>query len=179
MKFHLSPQVKKLFIELKEASNSHCILSGVKANMPLTENTIPRAIKLMENCLGLLSWTAHDLRRTFAAQLGEILYIDPVVIEKCLGIKCHALWQRIARRNVATTQRSLRAVGVICRRIITRESDPVSIKNVCRANMNRLLINIPYFLRLFFIIICLIIIQKTIGDYYESSLRVSWCKLRK
>ena len=122
MKFHLSPQVKKLFIKLKEASNSHCILSGVKANMPLTEN--------LWRTLGLLSWTPHDLRRTFAAQLGEILYIDRVVIEKCLGIKCPALWQRIARRNVATTQRSLRAVGVICRQIITRESDPVSIKCV-------------------------------------------------
>jgi hypothetical protein len=27
-------------------------------------------------------WTAHDLRRTFATQLGEFLNIDLVVIEK-------------------------------------------------------------------------------------------------
>jgi integrase len=32
-------------------------------------------------------WTAHDLRRTFATQLGETLNVDPVVVEKCLGHK--------------------------------------------------------------------------------------------
>ena len=37
--------------------------------------------------LGYLNGTAHDLRRTFATQLGETLQIDPVVIEKCLGHK--------------------------------------------------------------------------------------------
>lgn len=36
---------------------------------------------------GIPEWTAHDLRRTFATQLGESLNIDPVVIEKCLGHK--------------------------------------------------------------------------------------------
>lgn len=87
MKIHLSPQVKKLFLELKEVSNSHYVLSGVKANMPLTENALPRAIKRMEERLGILSWTAHDLRRTFATQLGEALHAEPVVIEKCLGHK--------------------------------------------------------------------------------------------
>jgi integrase len=87
MKIHLSPQVKKLFMELKEDSTSHYILSGVKANTPLTENALPRAIKRMEDRLGIPSWTAHDLRRTFATQLGEALHIEPVVIEKCLGHK--------------------------------------------------------------------------------------------
>lgn len=87
MKIHLSPQVKKLFMELKENSTSHYILSGVKANTPLTENALPRAIKRMEDRLGIPSWTAHDLRRTFATQLGEALHIEPVVIEKCLGHK--------------------------------------------------------------------------------------------
>lgn len=37
--------------------------------------------------IGIPSWTAHDLRRTFATQLGEALHVDPVVIEKCLGHK--------------------------------------------------------------------------------------------
>ena len=37
--------------------------------------------------LGIEQWTPHDLRRTFATQLGESLQIDPVVIEKCLGHK--------------------------------------------------------------------------------------------
>jgi integrase len=70
-------------MELKQASNSQYILSGIKANTPLTENALPRAIKRMEERLGIPSWTAHDLRRTFATQLGEA----PVVIEKCLGHK--------------------------------------------------------------------------------------------
>lgn len=87
MKIHLSPQVKKLFMELKEDGASHYILSGLKANTPLTENALPRAIKRMEERLGIPSWTAHDLRRTFATQLGEALHVEPVVIEKCLGRK--------------------------------------------------------------------------------------------
>lgn len=87
MKIHLSPQVKQLFMELKQANNSHYILSGMKANAPLTENALPRAIKRMEERLGIPSWTAHDLRRTFATQLGEALHIEAVVIEKCLGHK--------------------------------------------------------------------------------------------
>lgn len=53
----------------------------------LTENALPRAIKRIEERVGIPSWTAHDLRRTFATQLGETLHIDPVVIEKCLGHK--------------------------------------------------------------------------------------------
>jgi len=36
---------------------------------------------------GVPEWTAHDLRRTFATQLGEALNVDPVVVEKCLGHK--------------------------------------------------------------------------------------------
>jgi len=37
--------------------------------------------------VGIPEWTAHDLRRTFATQLGETLNVDPVVVEKCLGHK--------------------------------------------------------------------------------------------
>ena len=87
MKIHLSSQVKSLLMELKKAGNSHYVLSGAKANTPLTENALPRAIKRIEDRLGIPSWTAHDLRRTFATQLGEALHTDPVVIEKCLGHK--------------------------------------------------------------------------------------------
>ena len=68
-------------------SNSQYVLSGIKANTPLTENALPRAIKRIEDRIGIPSWTAHDLRRTFATQLGEALHVDPVVIEKCLGHK--------------------------------------------------------------------------------------------
>ena len=87
MKIHLSPQVKKLLLELKANSNSKYILPGINQDTPLTENALPRAIKRIEERLGIPKWTAHDLRRTFATQLGEALHIDPVVIEKCLGHK--------------------------------------------------------------------------------------------
>lgn len=87
MKIHLSSQVKNLLMELKKRSHSNYVLSGVKTNTPLTENALPRAIKRIEDRLGIPSWTAHDLRRTFATQLGEALHVEPVVIEKCLGHK--------------------------------------------------------------------------------------------
>ncbi len=87
MKIHLSSQVKNLVMELKKRSHSNYVLPGVKTNTPLTENALPRAIKRIEDRLGIPSWTAHDLRRTFATQLGEALHVEPVVIEKCLGHK--------------------------------------------------------------------------------------------
>ena len=48
---------------------------------------ISKAIKRIQERLGIPQWTAHDLRRSFGTQLGESLQIDPVVIEKCLGHK--------------------------------------------------------------------------------------------
>ena len=87
MKIHLSAQVKALLMKLKSLSNSNYVLSGIKGDIPLTENALPRAIKRIEDRLGIPSWTAHDLRRTFATQLGEALQVDSVVIEKCLGHK--------------------------------------------------------------------------------------------
>lgn len=86
-KIHLSEQVKRLFRELKNISESHYVLAGADGCNPLTENALPRAIKRIQERVGIPEWTAHDLRRTFATQLGETLQIDPVVIEKCLGHK--------------------------------------------------------------------------------------------
>lgn len=86
-KIHLSEPVKKLFRELKNISKSLYALTGADGRNPLTENALPRAIKRIQERVGIPEWTAHDLRRTFATQLGETLQIDPVVIEKCLGHK--------------------------------------------------------------------------------------------
>lgn len=53
----------------------------------MSKDALPRAIKRIQDRVGIPEWTAHDLRRTFATQLGESLHVDPVVIEKCLGHK--------------------------------------------------------------------------------------------
>lgn len=87
MKIHLSELTKKLLLEIKEISLSNFVLAGVDDDSPLGDKSISKAIQRIQKRVGIPQWTAHDLRRTFATQLGETLRIDPVVIEKCLGHK--------------------------------------------------------------------------------------------
>lgn len=87
VKIHLSPLTKTVLQELNMANDSLFVLPGLIENKPLDENALPRAIRRIQDKVGIPEWTAHDLRRTFATQLGEALNIDPVVIEKCLGHK--------------------------------------------------------------------------------------------
>ncbi|MCH9756303.1 MAG: tyrosine-type recombinase/integrase [Gammaproteobacteria bacterium] len=87
MKIHLSKLTKKFLLELKDSECSDFVLPGTDSNNPLTDKALPRAINRIQERVGIPHWTAHDLRRTFATQLGETLHIDPVVIEKCLGHK--------------------------------------------------------------------------------------------
>jgi len=86
MKIHLSEPVKDMFRELLAASTSKYILSA-KAGEPLSLKALPRAINRIQDRVGIDHWTAHDLRRSFCTQLSQSLFIDPVVIEKCLGHK--------------------------------------------------------------------------------------------
>lgn len=87
VKIHLSAPVLLILQELKNASTTKYVMPGMVPNKPLDENALPRAIRRSHERIGVPTWTAHDLRRTFATQLGETLHIDPVVIEKCLGHK--------------------------------------------------------------------------------------------
>lgn len=87
VKIHLAAPVLAILRQLKEASTTQYVLPGKIADKPLDENALPRAIRRIHDRVGIPAWTAHDLRRTFATQLGETLQIDPVVIEKCLGHK--------------------------------------------------------------------------------------------
>lgn len=87
VKVHLTDLTKSILNDLKAAGDSPCVLPGLVPNMPLDQNALPRAIRRIQKRVGIPAWTAHDLRRTFATQLGESLNIDPVVIEKCLGHK--------------------------------------------------------------------------------------------
>lgn len=87
MKIHLTELVKSILQELKSKSCSSFVLPGLVKNKPLDDDALPRAIRRIQDKVGIKEWTAHDLRRTFATQLGETLHVDPVVIEKCLGHK--------------------------------------------------------------------------------------------
>jgi len=87
MKIHLTPLTKALFQLLKKETNSNLVIPGINDEQPLTDKAISRAINRIQDRVGIPQWTAHDLRRTFATQLGQTLNIDPVVIEKCLGHK--------------------------------------------------------------------------------------------
>lgn len=87
MKIHLSDLVKKLLLEIKEQFHSDYVLPAMDGNSALSDKALPKAIQRIQTRVGIPQWTAHDLRRTFATQLGETLQVDPVVIEKCLGHK--------------------------------------------------------------------------------------------
>ncbi|MBL7479720.1 tyrosine-type recombinase/integrase [Legionella bononiensis] len=87
VKIHLSELTKKILYQHKKSSDSSYVIPGITDDAPLSKDALPRAIKRIQNRVGIPEWTAHDLRRTFATQLGESLNIDPVVIEKCLGHK--------------------------------------------------------------------------------------------
>ena len=87
MKVHLSGEAIRLLKELQAISESDYVITGIDGVKPLTDRALPRAINRIQARVGISRWTAHDLRRTFATQLGETLQVDPVVIEKCLGHK--------------------------------------------------------------------------------------------
>lgn len=87
MKIHLSPLCKELFKQLFATRTSQYILANIKNGELLSEKAIAKAVSRIQERVGIPQWTPHDLRRTFATQLGETLQIDPVVIEKCLGHK--------------------------------------------------------------------------------------------
>ncbi|MDF1827559.1 MAG: tyrosine-type recombinase/integrase [Legionellaceae bacterium] len=87
VKIHLSKPTKLILEKLKSISDSPFVLPSFVLHQPLDENALPRAIRRIQARVGIPEWTARDLRRTFATQLGESLNIDPVVIQKCLGHK--------------------------------------------------------------------------------------------
>ncbi|MDR3441747.1 MAG: tyrosine-type recombinase/integrase [Legionella sp.] len=87
LRVHLTPFMKTLLLELKKNNSSEYVISGLSGLSCLSDKAIPKAVNRIQERLNIPQWTPHDLRRTFATQLGETLNIDPVVIEKCLGHK--------------------------------------------------------------------------------------------
>lgn len=87
MRVHLPEPVKALLMELYHCNMGDYVISGADGINPVSDRALPKAVNRLQERIGIPKWTAHDLRRTFATQLGETLRIDPVVIEKCLGHK--------------------------------------------------------------------------------------------
>ncbi|MFO3392214.1 tyrosine-type recombinase/integrase [Legionella pneumophila serogroup 8] len=87
MRVHLTDIVKSLFRELYNCSMGEYVISSADGQSPLSDRALPKAVIRLQDRIGIEKWTPHDLRRTFATQLGETLRINPVVIEKCLGHK--------------------------------------------------------------------------------------------
>ncbi|NCT56101.1 MAG: tyrosine-type recombinase/integrase [Legionella sp.] len=87
MRVHLTDLVKSLFMKLYHCSMGDYVISGSDGLTLISDRALPKAVNRLQERIGIPKWTAHDLRRTFATQLGETLNIDPVVIEKCLGHK--------------------------------------------------------------------------------------------
>lgn len=87
VKIHIAELTKSILTKLKITKDSPFVLPGLVENQPLDKNAFPRAIRRIQDKVGIPEWTTHDLRRTFATQLGERLNVDPIVIEKCLGHK--------------------------------------------------------------------------------------------
>jgi integrase len=119
MKIHLSPQVKEILFELKKINDSGYVIYGVDHRQPLTESVLPRAITRIQGRLAIPKWRAHDLRRTFATQLGEALRIDPVVIEKCLGHKMPRIMATYNKNEMlAERKEALNEWGLYLERLI-------------------------------------------------------------
>ena len=87
MHVHLTGLVISLLKELYNCSEGEYVISGADGINVLSDKALPKAVIRIQDRVNIPQWTPHDLRRTFATQLGEALNIDPVVIEKCLGHK--------------------------------------------------------------------------------------------
>ena len=87
MLIHLCELTQHVLLELKNTFPAEFVICGSDGKSALSDRALPKAVLRFQDRLGIEQWTPHDLRRTFATQLGESLQIDPVVIEKCLGHK--------------------------------------------------------------------------------------------
>ena len=114
MKIHLTPQIKSILQTLHELSSSEYVLTGSNASSPVSEKAISKAISRIQERVGIPYWTAHDLRRTFATQLGEALHVDPVVIEKCLGHKMPKIMATYNKNEMLPQRREALECWALC-----------------------------------------------------------------
>lgn len=137
LKIHLSNIVKELFKELSNTSQSQYVLTGINGVSQLTENALPRSIKRIQDRLGIEQWTAHDLRRTFATQLGESLNIDPVVIEKCLGHKMPRIMATYNKNEMLPQRKDALEKWALCvKNFLNYERVDTNLANIHLAEVN-------------------------------------------
>lgn len=130
MKIHLTPQIKSILQTLQQTSVSEYVLTGSDVCSPLSEKAISKAISRIQERVSIPYWTAHDLRRTFATQLGEALYVDPVVIEKCLGHKMPKIMATYNKNEMLPQRREALDRWALCiQRLIMTEYQETIPKN--------------------------------------------------
>ena len=141
MKIHLSDPVKSLLRELPSNNCSDYVLTGSTANLPISDKAISKAISRIQDRVGIPYWTAHDLRRTFATQLGQTLNIDPVVIEKCLGHKMPKIMatynknEMLPQRKDALNEWAQYLESLLQDNLMPKKEESESVTNYNRLNL--------------------------------------------
>lgn len=131
MKIHLSPLCKRIFKHLLEIKVSPYIISNIQSGEALSEKAIAKAVNRIQERVGIPQWTPHDLRRTFATQLGETLQVDPVVIEKCLGHKMPKIMATYNKNEMLPQRKeALELWGAYTQKLVAVENTHYHTQNV-------------------------------------------------
>lgn len=133
MKIHLSPLCKGLFEQLFKERTSQHIISNIQTGNPLSDKAIVKAVSRIQERVGIPHWTPHDLRRTFATQLGETLCIDPVVVEKCLGHKMPKIMATYNKNEMLPQRKeALEQWGKYIQTLVSSESENAHTQNLIK-----------------------------------------------
>ena len=136
MRVHLTEPVKSLFMELYHCNIGDYVISGADGLNTISDRALPKAVNRLQERVGIPKWTAHDLRRTFATQLGETLNIDPVVIEKCLGHKMPKIMatynknEMLPQKKDALEKWSSHIVNLVSENVALSRLERITLENV-------------------------------------------------
>ncbi|MBB3231071.1 tyrosine-type recombinase/integrase [Halomonas stenophila] len=107
---HLAPLALTILKEQRQLSAGDCVFASVRDDSkPIHHDSLSTAISRLQGrarrehdttapLYGLPPFTVHDLRRTFATQLTELLLVDPLLVEMMLA---HAPPKLMANYNRA------------------------------------------------------------------------------
>ena len=113
-----------VLLELKNTYPAEFVICGSDGRSALSDRALPKAVLRFQERLGIEQWTPHDLRRTFATQLGESLQVDPVVIEKCLGHKMPKIMATYNKNEMLPQRReALEQWGKLIESLISNKAD--------------------------------------------------------